>query len=123
MAKMTTYHSTATVKARKISDKNGEDVVTRDGGRHGAKGDYVVEHPDGSVTLEEAESFEQAWKTGAKKRTNRRASSRPAESPVPPVAQDGDKSAAERVKAAQKAAGSTTVETPGGAPASTRTGA
>jgi hypothetical protein len=103
MSRLTTYHSKETVKARKVTDKDGESVVTSRGTVQAAKGDYVVHHDDG-VTVQEAESFEARYKTQTTKRANRRPAAKRAEPPVAPVAQTGDESAADRVKAAKKAA-------------------
>lgn len=72
-----TYTRTETVKARKVTGNDGEDVVTSDGVRHAVKGDYVVER-DGATEVHSGEDFENAgWKTKTKRKTNARKSTPP----------------------------------------------
>ena len=103
MARMRKFESRDSVKARKVTEDGGEDVITALGSVHAEKGDYVVDR-DGAITVEEAETFEAHYKTPTKKRAaTRRPDASEPEPPTPPVAQPGDVPASERVKMAQKA--------------------
>lgn len=90
MPRTTTYHSRETVKARKVTNKDGEDVVTSRGAVHAAKGDYVVEHDDG-ITVQQGAEFEARYKAPSTPKKRAQSASK---TPAKP-------SAAERVKAAQ----------------------
>lgn len=57
---MRTYVSKQTVKARKVSEN--ENIITTNGPVDVAKGDYVVQYPDGTTVGYEAEQFEEAFK-------------------------------------------------------------
>jgi hypothetical protein len=55
--RMSTYRAKATVKARQVSAKDGESVVTFYGAGYANKGDYVVES-GGALFVVEKETFE-----------------------------------------------------------------
>lgn len=105
MSKFSTFHSKETVKARKVTDKEGEDIVTSSGPVHLNKGDYVIQHEDG-VTTEEGESFENRFKAPAAKRAASKRRSTPrkrAEAPRKAAEPTPAPSAADRVRAAHSA--------------------
>ncbi|HEX8349299.1 MAG TPA: hypothetical protein VF598_05015, partial [Hymenobacter sp.] len=60
--KFTTFQSKETIKARKVTDKAGEDVVTSNGNRRAERGDYVVDR-DGAVDVMQKADFENQFKT------------------------------------------------------------
>lgn len=66
MAQMRTYRSKESVKARKVTAKEGETVTTTNGPAFAAKGDYVVEK-DGNVEVRNGEAFEKQFKAPAKR--------------------------------------------------------
>lgn len=105
MADMSTYHSKQTVKARRVEDDEGETVVTANGPQHAAKDDYVVTDENGENTrVMEAELFEEQFKTDSTKTENRRDENDEEEpDTTPAVAQPGNASAKDRVKAQKKA--------------------
>lgn len=90
---MQTYRSKETVKARKVTDSEGEYVVTSLGTYLAREGDYVVSTKDGHTFVMEAENFESQYEQRqAAKKTASQASSKTGKS----------QSAAARVKSAQK---------------------
>lgn len=91
---MRTFTSRETIKARKVTAKEGEYVVTANGQRFAAKGDYVVDRGEGSQDVMEKEPFETRFK--APSAPARRSASKSA-SPKRAGSQKGS-SAAERVK-------------------------
>lgn len=104
--KFKSYQSTEKVDAYKVTDKHGEDVVTSGGAVRASKGDYVVRGSDGSVRVMDSEAFGLAYRSAAT-RSARKAVAKRTEAqkpPTPPVAQTENESAADRVKAAKKAA-------------------
>lgn len=60
------YKSVAECRARKVTEKDGEEVITSSGSVHAAKGDYVVHtaRDEGvtEVSVQDGESFEAGWK-------------------------------------------------------------
>lgn len=70
-SKYTTFQSKESVKARKVTAKEGESVVTTNGPVLVPKGDYVVQSPDG-IRHVEGVDFERRYNTrkGGKKTTN-----------------------------------------------------
>ena len=110
MAKMKTYSSNAKIKARQVTAKDGETVVTSAGPAHAAKGQYVTEDPvTGEVRIQDADVFESAWKTPTKARKSTPKPSRkpednatPEGTDVTPVAQTENVTADKRVKVAQR---------------------
>ena len=112
---MQTYHSKETVKARKVTDKDGETVVTADGIFTANKGDYVVDDRvteevngvdtivSGGIRVVEAEVFEAKWKgAGGPGRGNGEATATRKEAATAPKKTSAGTSAADRVKASQK---------------------
>lgn len=105
---MQTFNSRETVKARKVTDKDGETVITARGPEHAEKGSYVVYQDTTSVDpfsgedvtvtavrIQDAESFGKQYKT----RSTRKTAQKRATAPSKP--QTG-KSAAARVRGSQK---------------------
>jgi hypothetical protein len=91
----TTYHSRETVKARKVTDKDGETVVTNAGPVIAARGDYVIETDDGTVHMQ-GEEFETRYRTNVRKTTAKKA-------PAKKTAAPRKASAADRVRKAATA--------------------
>lgn len=87
-----TYPSKETVKARQVTDKDGESVVTSQGPMSVQYRDYVIDTGDG-ITVMSRDVFETRYRVGATRKT---AAKKPAAKKA--VAK---KSAAERVKAAR----------------------
>jgi hypothetical protein len=113
--KWTTYRSTTRVKARKVTAKEGERIVTSLGPVQVAKGDYVLLTGDdnaGALDAMSADVFEaQFGKVGGGKKTRKTAAT-PTTAKTPPVVAgakgdaktpDPAATAAERVKAAKAA--------------------
>lgn len=61
MSDMQEYQSRQTVKARQVTDENGENVVTANGNELAEHGDYVVDYGDGDVRVVEKQSFEDSF--------------------------------------------------------------
>lgn len=100
MAGYSTFHSRETVKARKITDKDGETVVTGAGPVIAARGDYVILTDDGTRTMER-EEFETRYRTNVRKTTAKPAAKKAAAKRTPAKrAAKSVASAADRVKAA-----------------------
>lgn len=61
MSEMQEYQSKQTVKARQVTDEQGENVVTANGNEMAEHGDYVVDYGDGDVRVVEKQSFEDSF--------------------------------------------------------------
>jgi hypothetical protein len=113
--KWTTYRSTQRVKARKVTSKDGERIVTQDGPQNVAKGDYVLLLGDAdapTTATMHADEFEaQYGKVGGGKKTRKSAATPTSAKTPPEVAGTKDEAktadpaatAAARVKAAREA--------------------
>lgn len=118
MAKMSTFNSKESVKARKVTSADGEDVVTDRGPVHADKGFYIVEREENSYNamtgetdtrtlteVWEGETFEKSWRgkqTASKSTASKSKSARKtAQSRTAPSAPKTEQSAADRVKASQ----------------------
>ena len=105
---MQTYHSRETVKARKVTEKGGETVITARGPEHAPKGSFVVYQDTTSrdpfsgedvtvtaVSIQDADSFGKRYQTRSTRKTAQKRTTAPSKP------QTG-KSAAARVRGSQK---------------------